>query len=307
MSGNSDDRIDLKPYLKLFGKLAKSLEDWIYKKLAFIILSFFLIVGIFYVLDTITEPKYKVSTTIGKNFVSSEQLKSLLHSIKVNVRANNSPEYFDAYENKLTENFKIFDLNYSYITSLKDSLIIQKETISLEELENDGAVKIELVTNSDTSAVCEMFVDFLNNHPYIKELKRSQIDLHEEVLVSLKNEIKEIDSVISHLIFQNEREMISKENSSGGSIFFNENKSIVHSLFEHRNKLIREKIDISSKLNFMDSREIYLIGDFNQPTEVETFTIFKTSSLVRVLLLSIVAVLVFSFFVRIRKSSKEGR
>lgn len=303
MSENNDDQIDLKPYIRLFKKVLKSLENWIYKRSLLIIISFSLIASIYYILDILSEPKYKISTTIGKNFVSSEQLKSLLQSIKVNVKTNNTPEYFNSFENKLNDEFKIFDINYVFPMTLKDSLIIEKENLSIDNFENDGDVKIELITNCDTSLMSKLFVDFLNNHPYIAELKKSQINLYNETYFNLQREISEIDTVINHLVFNN-NELVSKKRDEGSIITLNENNNTIYHLFNYRNKLIREKAEISNKLEFMNSNAIYIIGDFNRAKKIEFFSIFELKTFIKLLLLSVLIVIIFPFFSRKKKLNK---
>lgn len=271
-----EDKIDLKPYFKLFRKTLKSVEKWIYKKIAFVILCFIVLMGVFYNLDALKKPRYKVSTIIDKEFVSSEQLKSVLHSTKVNIDAGYTPKFFESFQNKIGDQVKIFKLDYAILTSFKDSIIMKRDEGTLDELENDGPAKIELVTNFDNDSIGHLFIEYLNNHSYIKSIRNSQVDLYNGRLSSLNKEINEIDSVISKLLVRDENDAVYKK----------ENSCISFNLFEHKDELILEREEISNTLKFMNSSEIYSLGEIHQPRELGGFSIFSVKTIIKYLFLS---------------------
>jgi hypothetical protein len=251
------------------------------------------------------KPKFEIATIISKDFMSSEELKSLLHSTKANVEASDTPDFFELFRNKLGDPVEIYNLDYKVITSFKDSIIINSVENNIDDLENNGPIRIELVTNFDSDSVGHLFIEYLNRDPYVKRIRSSKIDYFEERLKALGKEINKLDTLIDHHLLGKKEASGSRSESGGTHIAFNEGAAF--DLVEHKDILIREKEEVSNKLKFMSSSEIYAIGEPHNPQEINQLKVFRITTIFKALLLSILIVELVYFVRRRSKTLKKNR
>lgn len=304
MEKDNKDYIDLNPYFKLFKITFSNILNWLLRNLWLMVIVFVIIVGLMYTYEKMTPTSFKTVGFIKNDQVKLEKVKSVLKSVKANLKTGHTPSYFKKYQLSEDKRINLFDLKYSIDISFLDSIIINsrsKEDIDLEKLEYDYPISVELISNSKDDSLGFYFIDYLNAHPIIQKSREARLNKKGDNISTINAEISSIDSIVRHLLSNNLGTELPKDSREG----FLDKNSTIYNFVALKDKLLREKIQLENQVKHQNEFEIVPVTTFSKQVKVNQFTIFNIRTLVKCILLSIIVVLFIHLFFRSIKLLKK--
>ena len=293
--------VDLNPYFKLIGLAVSKFKGMIKSNFWLITIATLFIMGLGLGMDLKKPTLFSSKAVLKSDQASFEILRGVLNSLEANIENSGTPLMISSNQDDGNA-IELYDLKSNLNISYQDSILLSinhEDGHKLNDLNYDYSINVELLSNSNSDSLGDLFITFLNLQDNIIHEREKSLDKKKTELFELNLEIQNIDSTISRLLKTDPQSDIDIKDNA---LYFVGTGKSIYDLLKYKNELIEERLRLNNELKYRKAQDVFAITNFSKPTEIRKTSILSMYSWVAALAMSLLIVLALQVVRSIIKS-----